>query len=242
MDCPYCTSAVPEAALVCTVCRRDLYVIKRLLQRIAELEAGQARGPALAATVPENPALPPTAPPPVGAFEVARGRALFAWSAPLLMLLLAHGLLVFVYDARVLYLRLLALVLPLPFGFLFGKAAGWRLRWSLPAAFLMAGVAVLGMSTTTAWVDKVPVLPQTMPEVRELIEFATSIAFSFVTGLWLHDWLRRRAGLAQALPGMADSGRMTASLTRLNDAGSAVVGVATTAFSIYTGLKGFLGG
>lgn len=242
MECPYCTTAIPDAALVCSVCRRDLYVIKRLLQRIAELEAGQAKAPAAEAL-----ALPPSTPSPVPsqpvvAFEAAPGTALLAWSVPVLMLLLAHGLIVFVYDARVLFLRLLALVLPLPFGFLFGRATGWRLRWSLPAAFLMAGAAVLGMSTTTAWLDQVPVLPQSMLEVRESIEFATSIGFSFVTGLWLHDWLRRRAGPVQGLPAAAGGGKMTASLTRLNDAGSAVVGVATTAFSIYTGLKGFLGG
>ena len=38
MHCPYCTSDINDAALVCPICSRDLYLFKPLLQRIAEFE------------------------------------------------------------------------------------------------------------------------------------------------------------------------------------------------------------
>ena len=38
MQCPYCTSEINDAAVVCPVCTRDLYLIKPLLDKIAGLE------------------------------------------------------------------------------------------------------------------------------------------------------------------------------------------------------------
>ena len=38
MHCPYCTSEISAAALVCPVCTRDLYLFKPLLQKIDGLE------------------------------------------------------------------------------------------------------------------------------------------------------------------------------------------------------------
>lgn len=259
MNCPYCISEIPDAALVCAVCRRDLYLAKPLLERIAALEAELAARPAPApeaagdcdaAVVAVGLASPAAGAGGEGAPR-SWGGAAAAWLLPVALLLLAHWLLIFVYDAKVLYLRLLALMVPLPFGFLFARAVRLPFAWNLLPACLMAGGSVFGMSALTGVLDQVPVLPRGMVEVREFIEFAASIGFSFVTGLWLADWLRRRAeqtrarqtGSQSRAGGLAtvNGKKMTDSLTRLNDLGSAVVGVATTVFSIYTGLKGVLG-
>ncbi|MEK6594622.1 MAG: hypothetical protein AABZ67_16240, partial [Pseudomonadota bacterium] len=46
MLCPYCTSEVPKEAYVCAQCRRDLYLLKPLQERIEALQAelaGQAK-------------------------------------------------------------------------------------------------------------------------------------------------------------------------------------------------------
>lgn len=244
MNCPYCISEIPDAAVVCAVCRRDLHLIKPLLERVATLEAELAARPLLAQADGGRPTVQVEAPAvrtaDTGLGDAGRswGQAVAAWLGPLLLLLLAHGLLIFVYDAKVLYLRILALIIPLPFGFLFARAVRLPFVWNVLPAVLMASGSVFAMSTLTAVVDQVPVLPQGMVEVREFIEFAASIGFSFITGLWLADWLGRR-GVGR--PAAVNGPKVTDSLTRLNDLGSAVVGVATTAFSIYTGLKGVLG-
>jgi len=245
MRCPYCVSEIPDEALVCAVCRRDLYVVRPLLERIAALEAQLAAAPAVqpaeAAGVDVAPQEAVAEPP------REWGRALACWLAPLLLLLAAHWLIVFAYDARVLYLRIFALLVPLPFGFAFARAARLPFAWGLLPAFAMAAAAVFGMSAVTAAIDGAPLWPQNMAEVREFVEFAASIGFSFITGLWVRSWLERRREVwlrRQRAVGLSavNGQQMAESLTRLNDIGSAVVAFATTAFSIYTGLKGFLGG
>lgn len=238
-SCPYCVSDIAETALVCPVCRHDLQLVKSLLARIAELEAAPAAVPGSA---PEA-----DVPPPVVELQVppepAWGKAAGYLLATVLLLLLAHWLVVFLYDARLIWLRLLALALPLPFGFLFARAARSGFAVGLPAAMLMAGGAVLGMSAVTGWIDQTPVLPQNMAELRELIEFAASIALSFTTGLWLCGWLERREEARRHPVAVLAKGgqKVVSSLVRLNDVGSAVVAFATTAASIYTGLRSVVG-
>lgn len=261
MGCPYCASEIPETALVCSVCHRDLFLVKQLSERIAELEAALAKRPEPVAAVDSTTVTGVGDAPAEGealalaeqnlAAKGSWWQGLLYWLTPLLLLLVAHWLIVFVYDTKVLYLRVLALLVPLPFGFLFARALRWRFSWNLVPAFLMAGIAVFGMSAITGWLDSVPILPENMVDVREFIEFAASIGFSFVTGLWAQAWLQRRdeqralklLELRRRLGPLAavNSQQMADSLTRLNDIGSAVIGVATSAVSIYTGLKGFLG-
>lgn len=38
MQCPYCQSSIPDSALSCSFCTKDLYLFKPLLQKIASLE------------------------------------------------------------------------------------------------------------------------------------------------------------------------------------------------------------
>ena len=38
MHCPYCVSDINDGAVVCPICRRDLYLFKPLLERIDVLE------------------------------------------------------------------------------------------------------------------------------------------------------------------------------------------------------------
>jgi hypothetical protein len=130
-----------------------------------------------------------------------RGRLAYVaavWLMPLVLLLLAHGLMAFVYDARLIYQRLIAIVLPLPFGFLVRTYSKQHaLLWGLTAAAL--GVAsVLGMSAINAWVDKTPLWPEGMIEWRDAFEFAVGIALSFFTGMLLRRNLEAASRRSQA--------------------------------------------
>lgn len=127
MKCPYCASDIPDEALVCAVCRRELFLVKPLLERIASLEEQLAARPLPSADVLSD-ELPQTVEMPVGEVEepvtqCSRSLALACMLAPVLLLMLGHWLLVFVYDAKVLYLRVFALLLPLPFGFFFARTS-----------------------------------------------------------------------------------------------------------------------
>ena len=250
MKCPYCISEIHADALVCAVCRRDLYLLKPLLERVELLEAKLALSSAELAdgSTEKGPSALDAAAAPERINEGEQRSVLAAlawWLLPLLLLLAGHWLMVFLYDLKVVYLRVFALLLPLPFGYLFARALRLPFAWGLLPAFVMAGLAVLGMSGVTALIDNVPVLPQSVVEIRDFLEFVVSIGLSFTTGLWLHHWLARRQVerllLLANRARMVDGRQVTESLTRLNDIGSALVAFATTAISIYTGLKGLAG-
>lgn len=253
MRCPYCVSEIDDRALVCSVCRRDLYLLKPLLDQVADLEARLAvlQGQLQPEISPELRL--------EQQFAIAEARedvekrslkaALGWWAAPLALLISAHWMLFFVYDASKIYLSIFALIVPLPFGYLFARALRRHIAWELLAAFLMAGLAVFGMAGVTTLIDDVPLLPQNLMETREFIEFAASIGFSFVTGLWLchwqmrHDERKRLAGLQAGLRerGAVDGQKLAERLSRLNDIGSGAVALLTTAFALYTGLKKLIG-
>lgn len=266
MKCPYCTSEIAREALVCPVCRRDLFLFKPLLARIAELEAQLADQPAIADLQAHLRALEgqggtadaaPLAPSPAAPATIGAGDWLRYWGMPLLLLLVAHGLIVVLFDLNTLYLRLVSLLIPLPFGFLLLRNAPRSLVKGALAAFAMAALAVLGMSGVVAYTDGVPWLPQGRVEWREFAEYAASVGFSYLTGMLLGRLRANRPvvlaetelqgnGLTLALARHLVSGppsieKIQDSVRKINEVSSSLVAIGTTALSIYTGLKGLLG-
>jgi len=208
MRCPYCVSEIADEALACPRCAHDLYLLKPLLEKIAQLEktvkeqskaAGSERIAALeqelaamkaaqADLVPMEVEIAPRASPKESSAEYYI--ALLKVLLPALVLLLAaHGVLLFMYDVKPLYLRVATILIPMPFGFLLAMHHPGRLGTSAAAGFATAILAVLGMLTITATIDKVPLLPQETREWRETLEYVLSIGLAFTTGFMAGEFL-----------------------------------------------------
>lgn len=261
MNCPYCLSEVSGEAHVCKTCSRDLYLFKPMMLKVAELEGKLA-------TIPS-----------VEAYEFriaelehmleeqnrkAAERSILSWASditvyilvPLLLLLLAHWLITVVYDTKMIYLRLVSMVLPLPFAYsLFKSHPHKLLPWFIGVVFL-AIASVIGMSWITSMVDHSAILPQNLFEWKEVIEYSASIAFSFLTGMLLGGVAYaskqriRREGLVNSVltltslnlkDGGASLKNVHGLMKTLQEYGGTVVALGTTAVSIYTGLKGIVG-
>lgn len=261
MNCPYCLSEVSEEAYVCKTCTRDLYLFKPMMAKIADLEEKLALVPSqelyelkiaeLEHLLDEQ-------------NQKLEKRSSLQWISdivlyliiPLLLLLVAHWLVTVVYDTKMLYLRIISMVLPLPFAYtLFKKHAHKVMPWFIGVIFL-AITSVIGMSWITSLVDNSPVWPQNLFEWKEVLEYSASIAFSFLTGMLLGGVTyaakqrARRAGLVNSIMKVAslnfkDGGASLKNIhglmKALQEYGGTLVALGTTAVSIYTGLKGIIG-
>ena len=262
MNCPYCLSEVSEEAVVCKVCTKDLYLFKPMMAKVADLEQQLSEIPNQEAyekritelelmldeheqklVAPKNP------------INWVVDVTLYL-VVPLFLLLLAHWLIVVAYDTKMIYLRIISMLVPLPFGyFLFKGYQHKLLPWFIGVACLSIA-SVLGMSWITSMVDHSPVFPQSLFEWKEVIEYATSIAFSFLTGMLLGGVAyaskqrhRRKARITPFMKAVADGlgdgkvspGNVFIIMKTLQEYGGTVVALGTTALSIYTGLKGIVG-
>jgi hypothetical protein len=263
MRCPYCASELPEEAIVCAQCRRDLYLVKPLQERIEQLQAElteQAKSIAagyqtrLAALEQEVSTLRPLAP----AASASRPRsywasALLALLPALILLLAAHSVLLFIYDVKPLYLRIASVMIPIPFGFALLVWNPRRMGISAIAGFIMALAAVFLMLVVTARVDNVQVLPQDPREVREVLEYVASIGLAFLTGLLLGKLRHHRLSIAPRpnravvflaqlfttdKEGELGIERMANRIQRLSAAATPAV---TGAAAVYAGVKVLLG-
>jgi hypothetical protein len=173
---------------------------------------------------------------------------------PLVLLLSAHFLITIVYDLNTIYLRVVSLLIPLPFGFFLMERGRVGVPRVVIATALVALAGVFGMSAVTAMVDKVDLLPRDLREWRELFEYASSIAFSFATGMVLGAMIRLRrfsesreteTGLALRLARILSSSKdnvdkLQALAKRIDNVGGSLTAAATTVASVYAGLHGLV--
>ncbi|HEY5636576.1 MAG TPA: hypothetical protein VIS77_06700 [Burkholderiales bacterium] len=274
MRCPYCVSDIDDAALACPRCTRDLYLFKPLLERIGALEAklaeqakgiaegAEARIAALekdlaelrerhAGAVPVEVVLQTEAapePPPGNYF----GALALALIPAFLLLVAAHGILLFVYDVKPLILRVATLLIPVPFGVLIAMRHPGRFGLNAIAGLVLATLAVWTMLVVTATIDKVPVLPQDLRDARETIEYILGIGLAFITGVLLGQaWSAHKRKslkpprvvllLAKAItPNEDGEFGIERAAKRLEKVVKAATPVATGVGSVWLGLKGFL--
>ena len=108
--------------------------------------------------------------------------ALRYFAVPLVLVLVAHHLIVNVFDLRTEYLWMACIGVP----FVFGFALLWVERRGQGRAFAFAIalgiIAVAGMSVSQSLNSGDPIMPQTRFEWWDNINFAAAIALSFIVG------------------------------------------------------------
>lgn len=252
MKCPYCLSDIDSEAYVCKVCTKDLYLFKPLIQKVSDLEEKlsnvsdrevlESRISELQEELIYKKEL--EAEGIVGIF-LKISKFLFL---PLLILLMAHAVIIVVYDLKLIYLRLASILIPMPFAFfLFQKKKNPVFPWFL-GSLVLAFITVIGMSAITSLVDKTPVMPQSMIEWKEFIEYSLSITFSFLTGILLGtiSFFKRSKHkidinpmLKALLDLMVNKKLSPEALQELLQKSIKYVSLATTLLSLYTGLRRF---
>lgn len=256
MKCPYCLSEVDDNASVCKICTKDLYLLAPLVKKIESLEE-QLRDVSdrqvLEERITELEVLIANSVE-KSASDRSKGTlfldVLIYFVIPLLLLIGAHAVITVVYDTKLLYLRVVSILLPFPFAYaLFVSYKRALAPWFL-AALGLAALSVIGMSWVTSLVDHTPVMPQSTIEWKDFIEYSASISFSFLTGMLVGGivYMKRHRRKAVSNPFIKllikslSDGKLSPQaiheiMEKLNNYSSTVVAAGTTALSIYTGLK-----
>lgn len=255
MDCPFCAETVRDKSLVCKHCSRDLRLVLPVMVEIQELagELDQLRSE-------------------LGHVKAKLGRLRHPFRTvsayggayfliPAVLLVAAHVIVTIVLNVSPLYLRLASIIIPLPFGLAIYARERVGIRGALLLGIATAAFAILCMLTVTGINDNVPIIPATWVEWREAIEYALSIALAFVTGNIVGSLLFQALpkimsgggkpnavayGVARALGqhvGEEQIRRRARVIQNLIRTVGPLAGIAVTATgSLYTGLKGIIGG
>lgn len=261
MKCPYCVSDIDSQALACKYCKRDVFLPKQLMIRIRHLENQLQSSLSEKSKDSESGSLIATTDAPkVVLTSFAKCRSLVFdflkfFIAPLMLLLLAHVFITIVYDTKILYLRIFTLVLPMCFGVLLFKNQSRNILAWLIWIVSLGLVSVVAMSAITSLVDDSPVWPQSIYEWREMVEFAASISFSYLTGMFIGRlvFLKTKSALTSvptahhADSWMTGTGNERLSSTslqlitkKISELITTLGAIVATIIAIYTGLKGLL--
>jgi len=246
--CPYCAGELVPGVMACRHCGRMVGHLLPLLVRQSELSAEVAalreemarlRG---AASVPAAPAaVPVDTPPQQQPRTQATQRASLAAAVVIVVAAsaLLHWLLLFVYDAPPMILRILTLLVPLALGLRVSRSGGVSLAAHALASACCGVASVAAMLAVTHLIDGVPLLPQDLREMREALEYCASIALAFLTGyLVMHGLHRARQRPVPA----ASHGELISYAQRFQQLAGLLSPICAGGLALYSGLKSLGGG
>jgi hypothetical protein len=165
------------------------------------------------------------------------------------MLDLLHWILLFIYDTNLLALRIITVVLPMLVGLLLFRKIQIHWSISLTGALALGALSVLGMLAITSFIDKVPLLPESIRDWREVGEYGFAIACSFITGLFIENWreahqinIRKKISLSLLIErdetGKFKAPQWTEKIESLFTAAAPFISAAT---AVVSGVKVFIG-
>jgi class 3 adenylate cyclase len=120
-------------------------------------------------------AVPPAKLPPLHAFAAYAGTLV-------VLLLLGHYVIVVKFDLYTGFLRAFSLALPALVGYVFSRSSGTGVGWALMLGATAGVLSVLGMHVVIGFVDSTSIVPVSLRDWQEAMEYALGITFAAVGG------------------------------------------------------------
>jgi hypothetical protein len=281
MQCPFCAEDIKDEAVVCKFCRRELFIpkpllddqIKKLLEKNEELQSdlqqlrekmasdASAQAPcqneAASSKIQDGLNEKITSKLLITSKKAAEPFHVVLWRyivLPIFILVITHYVLTIIYDVNAIYMRLMSIAIPLPFGFNMYWKSRLPFRFSVIGGVVIGVVAVTFMLTTTSLIDGTSIWPSERFGWQETFEYMGSIALATIAGNSLAINLQGKTsatdpndsfsaisrGIASMIGLQREDQSFVKQLEKIEKALAAATAVATAAGAFYTGIKNVL--
>lgn len=180
-------------------------------------------------------------------------RAVWRWASMVCLTIatigLCHWVLLFVYDAPPLFLRLLTITWPALTGYVCARRSKLGGLAHFFSALLVAVLSVGLMLAITAHIDGVPLWPDNVRDWRETLEYTLAIGLGFFTGYLMHllvaRWAKQRSNKVSLRVLLARDANGQFKITEISNQVqgliTATAPLVSAGAALYSGLKAFTG-
>lgn len=180
-------------------------------------------------------------------------RSWWHWASMVLLTIttigLCHWVLLFVYDAPPLFLRLLTITWPALTGYFCARRSMYGGLSHFFSALLVSVLSVGLMLAITAHIDSVPLWPDNIRDWRETLEYTLAIGLAFFTGYLMHlliaRWAKQRSNKISLRVLLARDANGQFKITEISNQVQGLITATAPLLSagaaLYSGLKAFTG-